>query len=151
MKQVLSLIFMLAMGLWSTTYLLEVYKLPKEDERITVQILFAIFVFFFVIELISQIKKLRKSTDLDKIGQTMKDWLKSKPFVLLASFAALVILAKPLGFFTSCFIFMVGMIYYLGGRKIWEFLVIPATVAGLTYFLFDVILAVPFPANSLLF
>jgi uncharacterized membrane protein len=78
-------------------------------------------------------------------------FVKSKLFIGMALLVAMAIAYEPLGFITTCFIFLIAYGFLLGAKKVWLIILTSLLITVILYIGFGVLLGIMLPRGQIPF
>lgn len=140
---------------WATFYLLEVLQYPPKNYLFIKPIYFVLLAFYVlnaVLDYLECRKDKSEKTEKVPFKQAVNEFVHSDGMKIVEVFAAVIVAAllfNVLGFFIVVPIFLFGMLFIAGERKVWILIAVPIVVTGLLYLLFGVGLQIRLPFGIL--
>lgn len=150
---------------WATYYIIEVSKF-KPLNLVLIRPVYFIMLGLFIINSVIDFLACRKeekaketsgeATEQQKEKRSfwtvVKDLAAAKQSKIVYIFVAIMLYAlliKPLGFIIVNLLFLFGVLFIMGERKVWKLIVIPIVVTAAMYLIFVVGLKILLPAGIL--
>ncbi|MEW6663158.1 MAG: tripartite tricarboxylate transporter TctB family protein [Bacillota bacterium] len=152
-----NLLFLSALSVFAAIYRHDVQRLPRPQERIVVEFLFVIIMVLVALEAIRTLFQLiskhypkEKTSDPPVTPEPQwYHWFLGKQFMLMLTSSLFLFLVPLLGFFLVSFLFLVLLNWYLGSRKVLEYVVFPVGFLCFIYGFFVLFLQVKLPKGIL--
>lgn len=149
--EIKNILFLIVIGVFCGIYYMDVRTLPQPEEKNLITFLIWGIAIFLILEVGKSIYRgmKNKNEDNSSLLHDIKDWIKSRQFILVISIILYVTFLPIIGFFTTSLLFVVILNYLLDSRKIWELTILPVGLLVLIYVLFVILLGINLPTGIL--